>query len=57
MEEGGLALGNKLHSELQSLLHALGMGTEEKSNLIHKGVSAAFISQTAVWHEGDEIPH
>lgn len=57
MEEGGLALGNKLHSELQNLLHALGMGTEGKSNLIHKEVSAAIFSQTAVWHEGDEVPH
>jgi len=57
MEEDGLALGNKLQSELQNLHCALGMGTEGESNLIHKKVSAALISQTAGWHEGDVVPH
>lgn len=57
MEEGGLALGNKLQSELQNLLCALGMATAGMSNLIRKEVSAALVSQTAVWREGDEVPH
>lgn len=57
MEEGGLALGNKLQSELQNLLCALGMATAGMSNLIRKEVSAALVSQNAVWYEGDEVPH
>lgn len=51
MEKGGLELGNKLQTERQNLFCALGMGTEGKWNLIHKEVSAALISQTAVWYE------
>lgn len=57
MEKGALELGNKLPTEQQNLFCALGMGTEGTWNLVHKEVSAALISQTAVWRERDEVPH